>query len=169
MSKHVKLFENFINDFGFKMAGFIHDEHIVSYSIVYHVTQLSNLNDILTNGLIPNKPSSDEPCAIYLTPDLYGAILMSKALRKKDDIIIFEICSSDIVLYKDPFSVKESGVYTKDIIEPSKITVKTIVDYDIIKNNRNWRFFWDWWFWGIKEKPDFVLKFKLNRYKSSKL
>jgi len=152
----------------YKMAGYEHDEKKVNYNKVYHTTSYENAKIILSNGLIANKPTNDEPNAIYLTPDIYGAVLLSKNLSKtkniKIDWIILEINSNNLDLYKDPYSVKESGVYTYDNIPKELISIKTIVDFDIIKNQNNWKMFWNWWFWNKGDKPEFVKKFVLPQY-----
>ena len=154
----------------YKMAGYVHDEKIVNYDKIYHTTSTENMKNILSNGLVVNKPSDDEPKAIFLTPEIYGAILLTKNLYKtkniKTDWVILEINSNDLILYKDPYSVKESGVYTYDNIPKESISIKTIVDVDIVKNQNNWKIFWNWWFWNKGDKPEFIKKFDLNQYNS---
>lgn len=154
----------------YKMAGYGHDEKIVNYDKVYHTTSTENAKNILSNGLVVNKPNDDEPKAIFLTPDIYGAILLTNNLYKtkniKTDWVILEINSKDLTLYKDPYSVKESGVYTYDNIPKELISIKTIIDVDIVKNQNNWKIFWNWWFWNKGDKPKFIKKFGLDQYNS---
>ena len=70
-----------------------------------------------------------------------------------------------MTLYKDPYSVKESGVYTYDNISKELISIETIVDADIVRNQNNWKSFWNWWFWSTNEKPSFIKKFNLPSFK----
>jgi hypothetical protein len=158
-----------LDNLRYKMAGYGHDEKEVKYNTVYHTTSFDNAKKILSYGFIKSRPSSDEPEAIFLTPDLYGAVLLTKNLSKvkglKTDWVILKIDSSNIILFKDPYSIKESGVYTYDGIPKELISVKTIIDKDIIKNQHNWKSFWNWWFWNKGEKPLFVKKFNLGQYK----
>lgn len=165
-----KLIREELDNLRYKMAGYGHDEKIVKYNTVYHTTSIENAKILFANGFIKNKPNTDEPEAIFLTPDIYGAILLSKNLSKtkniKTDWVILEINSKDLTLYKDPYSVKESGVYTYDSIPKELISIKTIVDSDIIKNKNNWKTFWNYWFWNIGDKPSFAKKFNLPQFKS---
>ncbi len=165
--RYIKLYEEF-EDINLRLSGFNHDEQVIKYDVIYHTTSISNLDNILKNGLNANKPSDTEPHAIYLTPDIYGALILSKSLSKvkkhKFDYVILEIKSINLHLYKDPYAVKESGVYTYDKISSDLINVKTIVDNDILKNNSNWKIFWNWWFWNKGDKPEFIKKFNLPTY-----
>ena len=170
---YIKQYENFITeneeDFLYKIAGYKHDEKTIKYQIVYHVTSIEKANNILLKGFIKNKPSPNEPHATYLTPDIYGAISLAKNLsqyqKKKTDWCILEINSSKLTLYSDPYSIKESGVYTYDDISPKLIKIKSFIDCDIIKNQTNWKLFWKWWFWNIGGKPTFIKMFSLPQYK----
>lgn len=165
-----KLIREEIDNLRYKMAGYDHDEKIVNYDIVYHTTSVENGKIILANGFIKNKPNTDEPEAIFLTPDIYGAILLTKNLSGskniKTDWVILKINSKDLTLYKDPYSVKESGVYTHNNIPKELISIETIVDVDILINQNNWKSFWNWWFWNTNEKPSFVKSFNLPQFKS---
>lgn len=165
-----KLIREELDNLQYKMAGYGHDEKIVRYNIVYHTTSSDNAKIILADGFNKNKPKIDEPEAIFLTPDIYGAVVLTKNLSKtksiKADWIILKIDSKELTLYKDPYSVKESGVYTYDNIPKELISIETIIDTDIIRNQKNWKSFWNWWFWKIKEKPEFVKKFNLPQFKS---
>lgn len=165
-----KLIREELDNLRYKMAGYRHDEKMVNYNIVYHTTSIENAKIILVNGFIKNKPNTDEPEAIFLTPDIYGAVILSKNLSKtkniKTDWVILEINSKDLMLYKDPYSVKESGVYTYDNIPKELISVKTIIDGDIVRNQNNWKMFWSWWFWNTGDKPIFIKKFNLPQFKS---
>jgi hypothetical protein len=164
----INIIKEELDDLRYRLAGYKHDEKFVSYAKVYHITPIQITNEILSNGIIKNKPSDQEPKAIYLTSDIHGAVLLTKRLSEakkiKTDWVILEINSTNLKLYKDPYSVKEAGIYTYDNIPKELIKVKTIIDSEILKNNNNWKLFWNWWFWGTEMKPDFVKKFTLNQY-----
>jgi hypothetical protein len=84
----------------------------------------------------------------------------------KTDWVILKVNTKDIQLYRDPASVNEDGVYTLESIPPENIMVYHTIDYDIIRSNKNWSDFWNWWFWERTDiKPDFVKKFKLPKPK----
>jgi hypothetical protein len=162
--------EQFIKeDLRYNLAGYKHDKKPIKLDTVYHVTSSLNIDSILSKGLNKNKPNSNEPEAIYLTPDIYGAVLLTKLLSKsknqKTDWFILEINSKDLNLFRDPFAVKESGVYTYDNIPNTLIKIKTIVDAEILRSFTNWKLLWDWWFWHKGEKPTFVKKFNLEQYR----
>jgi hypothetical protein len=165
-----KMIREELGNLRYKMAGYGHDEKKVNYDIVYHTTSYDNAKIILANGFNKNKPSIDEPEAIFLTPDIYGAIILTKNLSKtknlKTDWVILKIHSKELTLYKDPYSVKESGVYTYDNIPKELISIETIIDADIVRNQNNWKSFWNWWFWSTNEKPSFIKKFNLPPFKS---
>ncbi len=166
----MKTFKQFlIEDIRYNMAGFKHDEKTVNLNIAYHITSAQNLNSIQTKGLLPNKVNINEPNAVFMTESIYGAIILTRTLFKnkkiKDDYVLLQINTKDLKLFKDPFSIKESGVYTYDDIPPNKIKIISIIDYDIFKNNYNWIKFWNWWFWNKQPKPDFIKKFKLKQYR----
>lgn len=92
-----KLIRDELDNLRYKMAGYEHDEKMVNYNTVYHTTSIENAKIILANGFVKNKPSSGEPEAIFLTPDIYGAVILSKNLSKtkniKTDWAILEINS----------------------------------------------------------------------------
>lgn len=163
-----KLIKEALDNLDYRMAGHGHDEKIVKYDVVYHTTSIEKAKGILANGFTKNKPAADEPEAIFLTPDIYGAVILTKSLSKvkniKTDWAILKINAKDLLLYKDPFSVKESGVYTYGNIPKKLISVKTIIDGAIIKNQNSWKLFWNWWFWGFP-KPFFVKRFSLPQYR----
>jgi hypothetical protein len=168
MKNIVDIIKEEIDDLRYQLAGYKHDEKLVSYNKVYHVTPIQIANEILLKGIIKNSPSSQEPEAIYLTSDIHGAVLLCKRLseakRIKTDWVILKINSTNLKLYKDPYSIKEAGIYTYDNIPKELIKFETIVDGEILKNNNNWKLFWNWWFWGSGTKPDFIKKFALNQY-----
>ena len=155
-----------IENLRYALAGYGHDEKQKSHNETFHVTSIEKGNEILKVGFMKNKPSNQEPEAIYLTPDIYGAVLLSKSLsdekRIKTDWIILKINSRNLTLFKDPYSIKEHGVYTYDTIPKDLISIETIVDAMIIKNNKNWKQFMNWWLWKTNPKPEFVQKFTLN-------
>lgn len=160
------LLEN--NDLLYAIAGFKHGDEQVAYSTVFHVTPMSNVSRIKHEGLMANTPGTNEPNAVYFTPDIYGALILCRHLAAskshKEDYAILIVNTNGIQLFKDPFAVKESGVYSLENISSKRISLKTIVDSDIIKTKSNWSKFWNWWFWKRSEKPDFVRKFNLLPY-----
>lgn len=168
--KYLKEYIYFIkeNNLSFKLAGFKHGEEKININKAYHTTPVSNLDEILKNGLLPNQPKEEEPNAIFLTLDLLGVIKLARQLKlsknSKDDFVILEVDCKGIDIYKDPFSVSESGVYTKEKIPPNKIKVKSIIDYDVVRSQKNFKKFMDWWFWDISDKPYFVKNFGLKKY-----
>jgi hypothetical protein len=155
----------------------------VKINTCFHVTPLKNVNDILKHGLTPQNPPTHrdwEPTAIYLSKSTKGATQIARQLfnhkrnlmigygvkEYKTDWVILKVNTKDIQLYRDPASVNEDGVYTLESIPPENIMVYHTIDYDIIRSNKNWSDFWNWWFWERTDiKPDFVKKFKLPKPK----
>lgn len=157
------------DDLRYKLAGFKHDEKSIELNKCYHVTQLSKKDIILSEGLKPYKPNINEPSAVYLTPNVVGALSLAKLIygekRLKEDYVLFEIDCKGLKLYKDPFSIRENGVYSLTAIEPKRIKLISIIDFDIIRNEKNWKEFRNWWYWKQSPKPTFVKKFNLPQYK----
>lgn len=159
------IFKFLIENFRYNLAGFGHDEKKIALDKAYHVTPINNASLIEREGLIPHKPKSDEPNAVFLSSDIFGALRLAYQLNKSKglkniDWVIYEFNTDGITLYKDPYSVSETGVYSYEPIKPNRIQNKIIIDSEIIKTQKNWKLFWDWFMWD-KPKPDFVQKFKL--------
>lgn len=104
-----------------------------------------------------------------MTEDMYGAFIMARNLvmsgELKSDFSVLIIDTSGLELYQDPFSVKEGGFYSVEVIEPNRITNIINFSYAIVRSHKNWKRFWDWWFWKkTDEKPEYVDD--IERYKS---
>ena len=156
--------EFFINeDMRYDLAGFGYDDEIIDLDYAYHVSPASSENSIYQEGIKPNKSSPNEPNVVYLSADIFGVLKIAKLLNaskniKNEDWIIYRLDTKDIPLYKDPHSVGERGVYTYDTINPNRIQNKTIIDSEILRTQKNWGLFWNWFKWN-KPKPNFVKRF----------
>lgn len=150
----------------------------IKLSYTYHVTPLNNVDNILKYGLTPKKPPIHrdwEPTAIYMSKSPSGVIDLSRQLfyhkrqslighgvkELKTDWVILKINSKNLQMFRDPASVEEGGVYTLNPIPPENISFFHTIDYDIIKSDKNWKDFNNW-FIKSGEKPKFIKKFNLK-------